>query len=79
MVIWWQKVVVNTMIHYPSSQAPAPWPSSHRCRWHPQVTLLYGDSDWMDATAGAWLARQVGRDTEVMMVEKAGDLKQLPW
>eukprot|EP00438_Fugacium_kawagutii_P030103 Skav228192 [mRNA] locus=scaffold3933:607927:609362:+ [translate_table: standard] len=39
----------------------------------PPVTLLYGDSDWMDATAGAWLARTLG-DTEVMMVEKAGDL-----
>lgn len=36
-----------------------------------QVTLLYGDSDWMDATAGAWLAHELG-NTEVMLVENAG-------
>lgn len=38
----------------------------------PPVTLLYGDADWMDARAGAWLAHQLGRRTEVMMVENAG-------
>eukprot|EP00434_Breviolum_minutum_P006816 symbB.v1.2.006010.t1/scaffold356.1/size220710/7 len=37
----------------------------------PPVTLLYGDSDWMDATAGAWLAHELG-NTEVMLVENAG-------
>ena len=37
-----------------------------------KVTLLYGDADWMDARAGAWLAHQLGRRTEVMMVENAG-------
>ena len=38
-----------------------------------QVTLLYGDADWMDASGGAWLAHQLGRRTEVMVVENAGD------
>ena len=27
----------------------------------PKVTLLYGDTDWMDARAGAWLVRELGK------------------
>ena len=50
-------------------------PVSRKSRTNPrlfqQVTLLYGDSDWMDVTAGAWLAHELG-NTEVMLVENAG-------
>ena len=38
------------------------------------MSLLYGDSDWMDATAGVWLARELrtGRLTELLLVRDAG-------
>jgi len=42
----------------------------------PPVTLLYGESDWMDAGAGVELARELARirhpAPEVIMVEGAG-------
>ncbi|CAK9011760.1 unnamed protein product [Durusdinium trenchii] len=38
------------------------------------VTLLYGDTDWMDARAGAWLVRELGKSypTEMLVIENAG-------
>ncbi|CAJ1423573.1 unnamed protein product [Effrenium voratum] len=36
------------------------------------VTLLYGQQDWMDVNGGAWLARQLRDETQIIVVENAG-------
>merc|ERR1712194_53480 len=38
----------------------------------PPVSLLYGDTDWMNKDAGVWLASQLPQRAEVLQLEGAG-------